>query len=180
MTNNFHIFIVHFPVGLLSLYVFLEVLSIFKIAYKKQSLEITKAILLVTGVVGAILSRITGDSISHALRPYIDRKTLMLHEGMSLWIVVVFGIIALVYMLTLIETFPEITQKKWYTSPVEKVVHTLKKYTALLQKRFMLVALSLIGFILLLLTGALGGILAHGCSTDFIARDVCSIFSITE
>lgn len=174
--NNFHLIMVHFPVGLLTLYAFLEVLSVFNIFYKKHSLEITKGIILFAGTIGAMLSRQTGEMISEgANKAYLSKNILELHEGFAFWATAVFVILSISYLIYFFENIEELKNHKLYTTFKSKIHTQLKQFIQIFNTRAVRVTLAIIGFCVILGTGTLGGILAHGCNSDPMTKLMCSI-----
>jgi hypothetical protein len=107
---------VHFPIALLTLYAFLEVLSIFKVFYQKHGLEIGKGIILFAGTIGAMLSRQTGEMISEgANKAYLSKNVLELHEGFAFWATAVFVILSLSYLIYFFENIETFKTHKLYT-----------------------------------------------------------------
>lgn len=184
MINNFHVLVVHFPIALLTLYVVLEFLSLSK-RLKGYSLDVTKAILVITGTLGAIVSRMTGESVDHALRDQAIKSTgllpqelwrpvLELHEGASLWATVFFLIIAIGYILYFFETSTKIKNTPVYVN-LKKTMHTqIKKFIWMFTRPYMRVILAVLGLIFITLTGAFGGILVHGCESDILTQVLCN------
>ena len=183
MINNFHVLVVHFPIALLTLYSLLEIVSLSK-KFKGYSLDITKAILVITGTLGAIVSRMTGESVDHAIRnqsidktgllsPELWRPVLELHEGTSLWATVFFLIIAIGYILYFFETSAKIKNTPMYVN-LKKTMHTqIKKFIWMFTRPYMRVILAVLGLLFITLTGAFGGILVHGCESDVLTQVLC-------
>lgn len=174
--NNYHLIMVHFPIALLTLYAFLEVLSIFKVFYQKHGLEIGKGIILFAGTIGAMLSRQTGEMISEgANKAYLSKNVLELHEGFAFWATAVFVILSLSYLIYFFENIETFKTHKLYTDFKGKMHSQLKQFIKIFNTRAIRVTLAIVGFCIILGTGALGGILAHGCNSDPMTKLMCSI-----
>ncbi len=180
MTNNYHLLLVHFPIALLSLYAFLEILSVSKYLRKKESLEVTKGILLVTGVVSGFLSETTGEMIQHIIsRNDIHlRATLSLHELFASLTVGIFLVLAISYVISFMENTPAIRNSKIYTLIRSKIPAFLLSFIFLFEKTTIRIILASAGFLSVMLTGALGGILANNCTIDPVTVLVCKVFGL--
>lgn len=185
MINNFHVLVVHFPIALLTLYAFIEIASVFKQCKNNHSLEVTKALLITTGTLGAIISRMTGESVQHAIRNQsiestgllsseLWRPILSLHEGASLWATVLFMIIAIGYILYFFETSPRAKKTLWYVNLKTKMHTQIKKFIWMFTRPYMRITLAIVGLVFLTLTGAFGGILVHGCDSDVLTQLLCN------
>ena len=185
MINNFHVLVVHFPIALLTLYALIEIGSVFKELRNKRSLEITKAILVVSGTVGAIISRMTGESVNHAIRnqsidktgllsPELWRPVLELHEGASLWATGIFIVISIGYIIYFFETTETYKEKSWYKAFKQGMHSKLRKFLHNFSTKGMKIFLAVLGLLFLTLTGAFGGILVHGCQSDVLTQVLCS------
>ncbi len=174
--NNYHLIMVHFPIALLTLYCFLEVLTIFRVFYQKHGLEIAKGILVLSGTFSAILSRQTGEMISEgANKVYLNRNILQLHEGFSFWATFIFVILSLSYLIYFFENIEALKTHKIYTTFKGKIHSQLKQFIKIFNSRAIRVTLAIVGFCIILGTGTLGGILAHGCNSDPMTKLMCSI-----
>ncbi len=167
---------VHFPVALLTLYCFLEVLTVFRAFYQKHSLEITKGIVLFAGTLGAMISRQTGEMIAEgANKVYLNKNILELHEGFAFWATAVFVILSLSYLIYFFENIESLKTHKIYTGFKSKIHSQLKQFIKIFNTRTVRVTLAIVGFCIIMGTGTLGGILAHGCNSDPMTKLMCSI-----
>jgi uncharacterized membrane protein len=180
MNNNYHLLLVHFPIALLSLYTFLEILSVSKYFYKKESLEITKGILVVTGVVSAMFSRVTGEMVEDIINRNNAhmRATLNLHELFSGIVVAIFVILAISYLISFFENTPEIRNSKFYNRIRSIIPAWVLTFIFFFESRFIRIILAVLGGIAVMLTGALGGILSNSCSIDPVTVLVCKAFGL--
>ena len=147
----------HFPIALLVVYSFFEVLNLF---IKRDWFEM-KALLVVLGTIGAMVSRVTGEIAQEAHNGAYVKKTLELHEGVSGLATGIFVAISVIYILNIL-----IKSEKY------------RKILEIFSARWFLPFLAIIGFIAIGLTGTLGGILAHGCQSDPMTNIVCNLFTL--
>lgn len=180
MNNNYHLLLVHFPIALLSLYAFLEMLSLSKYLRKKESLEVTKGILLVTGVVSGFLSETTGEMIEDIINrnDMHLRATLDLHQTFASITVAIFLVLAISYLISFMENMPQVRNSKIYTLIRSKIPAFLLSFIFLFEKTAVRIILASAGFLSVMMTGALGGILANSCSIDPVTVLVCKVFSL--
>lgn len=170
--NNYHLIFVHFPIALLVVYSFFEVLNLF---IKRDWFEM-KALIVVLGTIGAIVSRITGDMVSEGHGGSYVKKTLELHEGVSGLATGIFVAISIIYILNILvknEKFKNLILKYSFG---QKLLNLVNKFLETFSIAWFLPLLATIGFIAIGLTGTLGGILAHGCQSDPMTNLVCNLF----
>lgn len=180
MNNNYHLIFIHFPIALLSLYAFLEVLSVSKHFFKKESLELTKGILLVVGVLSGYISESTGEMVQNIIsRTNVHlRTTLHFHEMFANLTVGIFLILAISYVISFMESTESIRNSKIYTFIRSKIPALLLTFIFLFEKRSIRITLAILGAIAVMTTGALGGILTNSCMVDPVTVLVCKVFSL--
>ena len=168
MALNIHPFVVHMPIGLLSLYTFLEVVSIKKF----QTLPywfFVKAILVIFGSFGAYASLFTGSLVVVEF----DFRLLEAHARFAVLSTIVYTILGVIYLLTWlkykISSILENTRFK-------KVWYRVDNVRGFLMRRFVLFSLSIIGFIFISITGALGGALVYGPDIDPFVKIIYDFF----
>ena len=160
---DLHPLVVHFPIGLLLLYGFIELVQVFPFA-KNWKLTTTKAILLFVWFAGTVAALKTGEIAEENVR---HTDILELHDSFahaSYWLYLVIVIIYGVYLLDI------------YCCKRGKHIPILSKLsviTGYLYRYGTLAVLALIGILLLTATGALGGAMVYG--PDPIAEFVIGI-----
>lgn len=154
-----HPAMVHFPIGLLSLYALLEGVSI--VPALASRLFTAKLVLLFFGTVGAFVARYTGE---HDEQYFVQKiAALKLHEDLSLFVVIIFGFLLGIYAIDIL-----LRIKKMKANFLTKfLVH---QYV----KSFLAVA----GFGILTIVGALGGSLVHGPEADPMVRFVTGLLGL--
>lgn len=170
MNYNIHPIIVHFPIAMLFVYSFIKILP-FRKWLPKISWSNIEIVLLLVGVLGAWASSATGETAEHLVRP--NREVLSMHKffaGASTWI---YGLLLAGELLPIVS--PKILERFNYFS-IGKILNPIQK---ILSNIYVLKILSLFGFIAILMTGLLGGVMVYGTTADPIAGVVLKILGIT-
>lgn len=175
--NNYHLIIVHFPIALLVVYTFFEILNLF-IARDWNEMKMW---IVSLGAIGAVVSRITGEWASEIHSGAYIRKTLELHESVSALATGVFIFISVIYILNFLIKNNKIIDKVKNLLGMklgEQLFRVINKFLEIFYTKWFLTLLAIFGFVAIALTGTLGGILAHGCQTDPMTNIVCNLFTL--
>ncbi len=159
-TMNIHPLVVHFPIALLTLYSVLEVLRRFT---KQDFWKPLRAVLVVAGTVGAFASLQTGEIAEHA---YGDgmRNVLEMHALTANISTYIYGFLAILYVIDALQARGQLKPYAWLSSIKNTVLNSVIADIG-----------AIIGFALLGLVGALGGILVYGPDADFVTSFVYSM-----
>jgi uncharacterized membrane protein len=96
---NLHPIFVHFPIALLTLYAGLEVVRL-PILTRQTWYFYAKAVLVIAGALGAIPTVITGLIVGEGLEnDLVIGKIVQMHEKFAFASLVVFGVLAIIYLL---------------------------------------------------------------------------------
>ena len=166
---DLHPLFVHFPVALLTVYAFLEVIRRWTPA---EGWRLARTILVVTGTAFAFVSLSTGEGAEHAFQKKELFNVLELHSLMATVSTWTFAILAICYIVS-IESIQSLSAR----GPL-KVRAAIAKITAIagfVRRSVIADCLAILGFITLGLVGALGGILAYGPDFDPITHAVYSL-----
>jgi uncharacterized membrane protein len=165
MQLNIHPLFVHFPVAFFTVYSIAELLR-FKFLARRPEFFYVKAVLVLVGFGGALLAIITGIMAKQlwAAKPI----QLQTHENFAIATTIVFGFLALGYLVAWFERSARCTA--WLRG------HGLGRF--LLALKHLLIEtplapfLALVGLVLVFITGALGGSMVFGTDADPFARFV--------
>lgn len=168
MALNIHPFVVHMPIGLLSLYTLLEVISIKKL----QSLPywfFVKAVLVIFGSFGTYAALFTGSLAAG------ESKTLLVevHSDFAVLTTIVYTILALAYLLT---WFKDKINFILENTKFKKVWILVDSTRGFVMRRLVLFFLSIVGFVLISITGALGGAMVYGPEIDPMVKIIYDLF----
>jgi uncharacterized membrane protein len=134
---DLHPIIVHFPVALLTLYAVFECIRFEKVLSKAYWFYV-KAILAIFGSVASIAAFATGPDVGGS-------ALVQMHSNFALTTVLVFGLIALTYLL------------EWFKP---------SKYSLFIMRPYIIIPLAVLGLVLVTVTGGLGGAIQYGTHFD--------------
>ena len=161
-TLNIHPLFVHFPIALLILYTVLEIFRL-PILTRQQWNFYTKAVLLFTGIAGGFVSLQTGEWAERTYRGTPEMSLIHLHSTYAVAAMWVYGILGVlyfaewVYRSNVLSSLPAGMAKAW---------NALRVIDKTLFKTPLLILLSVIGLVLITITGALGGAIVYGPTID--------------
>ena len=170
MSYNLHPILVHFPIALLFLYSLIKICPV-NTWFPKLIWKPIEKFLLLAGTVGVFLAKSSGEIAKHLTQP--SKGIVEMHEvfaNITTWLYVA---------LVVIEFLPVVIKflrKK--IKGLEKIFEILYKISILIDKKWVIVLLSILGLIALFLTGLLGGVMVYGLEADPLAPFVLSIFGL--
>lgn len=157
MLLNIHPAVVHIPVACLLLYSLFELLR-FRRLLEKPYWFYVKATLVIVGAVGAWVARQTGEMIEREFAVGSTQNIVEMHATWATATAVLFSVIALAYGYVWLQR-EFMLRSRW-----------LEGGSRLLLTGYVIVPLSLLGFIAVMVTGALGGSITRGAEADpFVA-----------
>lgn len=167
---NIHPIFVHFPIALLTVYAFFEMISWGKLQKNITWLWI-KAALLWTGFLSAFPTLETGEMAEDL---FGSSELLERHEFFGVASVWVFGVIAGLYAIFFLNQYL-MHNSKQLSAQAEKGIKIINVVLFFFAQpwRFLF---ALAGFALLSIAGALGGALAHGPNADPVVRFIYDLF----
>lgn len=164
---NFHLIFVHFPIGILTLYAVCEY-----IPFRNTIWVYIKTLLVVTGAFGAFLTLQTGELIEDQFNTM--RNLVELHSTAASVASTIFAVIACVYLLQLVHSEKILFIEK--NSTLKNLVSKTQWLVHIFYRPWFLRFAAICGFVALIITGALGGAIAHGVDVDPIASFVYHLF----
>ena len=170
--SNYHPLLVHFPVALLSLYAFAEIIR-FKTVNNQPYWFYIKAVLVICGTLASYLAYATGDSAKYAVLSGQDgfrhlvndpRAVINMHENWANVTVIIFSALAGGYLIAWLKTlnFERFMPGKFLGS-IWKLLVNLEK--AIIETKFVII-LALAGLAAVTITGSLGGAIVYGPNAD--------------
>ena len=169
MSYNIHPIIVHFPVALLFLYSIIKILPLAKwwpnVAWKD-----IERVLLFLGVLGALVALLTGNVARELVQP--EQKLVEAHETFAYLSFFIYGALLLGEIIAIFKFKFLLTFKS----------KGMKMFLAFLERIFsdkiIPKVLAVIGFISIIITGMLGGVMVYGLSADPFAPFVLKLLGI--
>jgi hypothetical protein len=165
---NIHPIIVHFPIAMLSLYAGMECLRARRLLALSGWLY-AKSALLWIGFAGALASAATGDFARSLYRS--ERDVIRAHENFAGITIVIFGILALIYIVVVAD---RLWGERMASAPYAPLWKRISKIGGWLVSG-PVALLAVAGFMALAVTGALGGIIVYGPDADIFTRIVARI-----
>lgn len=166
--EGLHPILVHFPIALLSLYAILELVRFNKLTQWPSYFYI-KAFLAIVGFAAAILAFMAGPDgpdihswsgyagmVSSNGQPLV-RQIVDMHSNFAAVTLIIFGIIAVSYLVSWIERQYHFGHKAW---------KTLVRIVDFIHKPAPIIILALFGLFTITVTGALGGSIVYGPDID--------------
>ncbi|HPW05986.1 MAG TPA: hypothetical protein PLA05_03460 [bacterium] len=172
MNYNLHPIFVHFPIALFLLYSFLRIFPWPK-RFPNVDWRLPRVVILVTGLLGAWLSSVTGEIANHIVRP--SRSLLEMHEGFA-------GASVSVYVVLLIAELFIFFQPTWLDNKYLSFLKSLNPVFLFLKKLFsqnwIMWLLSGAGALLIAITGLLGGVMVYGTTADPLAAPILNLLGL--
>ncbi len=161
---NIHPIVVHFPVALLTIYALMELLR-FKKLLAQPYWFYTKAIFLFIGGLGSLAALQTGEWAADALGNASRMSdVLQRHELFAKSSIVIFGILALCYLILWLEK-EQFTP--WIKVELFRKAWQIKvKFAKFVVETKLVIFLAFAGLICITITGGLGGVMVYGTQAD--------------
>ncbi len=170
-TMNIHPLVVHFPIALLALYSLLEVARLPVITRQAWWFG-SKAMLVILGTIGGWFAIQTGEMASELYQGTQTMNLIELHEQFGNASIVCYVILAVAYLIACADRASigrgsDRSLRLWIL--LTRVAHIIL-FPAVA------ILLAILGFVLLSITGALGGSIVYGPETDPIVSMIYHLF----
>ncbi|MBP9732457.1 MAG: hypothetical protein KBD29_03300 [Candidatus Magasanikbacteria bacterium] len=168
-----HPVIVHFPIGLLTLYAVLELIP-FRITWTDPKWIFAKRILVFCGTLAIIVAETTGEA--RGGENIAPGTALAMHELMAMITKIIFMILAgaeVVVASTV--TVTRFVSKREWMYVIWKILERISKVVKL---RPVVIIGALGGLICITITGALGGGMVYGPEADPMVKAVYTLFNL--
>ena len=167
---NIHPALVHFPIGLLTLYALVELARIPKIQQRPHTFTL-KAFLVIVGTLSLTLTYQTGELIESVFAVGDLKLLVERHATFALASYVIFAVLGIGYLVeSLLRTWPD--KPYWKTflgASLSRLAHSVTS-------NYVAPCFALLGLISLTITGALGGAIVHGPEIDPVVSFVYHLF----
>ncbi len=172
--QNIHPLFVHFPIALFTIFTLLEILP-WRRFQRSQAAFAIKATFVIIGSLSSLVTLKTGELAEHALGNNASIRNLAeTHSTFANAASYIYGFIALLYLITLIERYVPLGDKSPRLVSIWNRVIKIKNY---FWKRFFLVPLAIIGLALITITGSLGAAIVYGPDIDPVVKFIYSMFA---
>jgi uncharacterized membrane protein len=163
---NIHIIFVHFPIALLTVYGILELAHFCRLLALSYWFYL-KAVFVIFGEVGALAALLTGDTATEQFRYNpIVRQVINTHSNFGAATAILFGIIALLYLIAWLGRTGILTRYGWSGALTNKIERLIASW--------LMPIAAIVGLVLVTITGALGGAIAFGPDVDPVSKFVYS------
>jgi uncharacterized membrane protein len=170
---NIHPIFVHFPIALLTIYSVLELIRFRRLLDSSEWFHV-KFGLVVLGVLLGLVTAYTGDMAKHLIPGGRTSPLISTHELWAETTLVIFSFAAAGYLVAFIKKFriPFLYKRNF----IGKVWKFLLRAEYLILETPLIIFIALVGLVSVFITGALGGSIVYGPSSDPFAYFVYHLF----
>ncbi|MCA9349238.1 hypothetical protein KC878_03835 [Candidatus Saccharibacteria bacterium] len=172
MNYNIHPIIVHFPVALLTLASVLAVIMQFnRFAKYRKQLSFAYRMLLLIGLAGALVARMTGEAAAELT--VRDHDLLERHELFSSLATIFYGLLVFIEFLPSVVAF---AAKRNWLKP--KTKRSILQFAQKLANPKLVSIMAILAVISLVVTGMLGGAMVYGETADPLTKYVLQLLGL--
>jgi len=171
-TMNIHPIFLHFPIALFIIYAILEFLPLSRLNLKINWRQV-KIVLLTVGVLAAFATLPTGEMAEKLITDPHKLEIVEIHAGFASTATVIFSILAVLYLVGLVDEMYGGVRKPHFLAVTWQVLERLKRIIIDTKLRYVFV---FVGFIAIVIAGALGGAISHGPNADPFVFVVYNLF----
>ncbi len=170
---NIHPIFVHFPIALLTVYGFLELIRFNKIV-STSWFEYVKGAFVIIGALTSSFALQTGELAEHAYKSADTRILINTHANWASFASGIFALLAVVYVLNFISksSFQERIQNS-VIGPLWRVL--LKISDSLYSSAWFMMTASFVGIVAITITGGLGGAIVYGPDVDPVVKIIYTL-----
>lgn len=169
MNYDLHPIFVHFPIAFFLLYSFLRVFPWSK-KLPVTNWQLPRIVLLIAGLLGAWVANTTGEIASDLNQP--DHNLVEMHEWFAGAATNTF------FILLILEIISWLPEKIFNHPSLATIKNILLHFQKIISKRFFFIVLSIIGAVLIAMTGLLGGVMVYGTKADPLAAPVLKLLGL--
>lgn len=170
---NIHPIFVHFPIALLTIYGFLELLR-FKKLLNKPWFEYVKGSFVIIGALTSSLALSTGELAEKAYKGNEIRILIEAHAKWANFASGIFAVLAFVYALQLFShtSYYEKIQNS-FLSTIFNFIFSIS--SALYSSAWFMMTASFVGIVAITITGGLGGAIVYGQDVDPVVKIIYTL-----
>lgn len=168
---DLHPIFVHFPIALLVVYGFMELIR-FKKLTDNESWNYAKAGIVIVGIIFAFIALSSGEGAEEAIEATNNQLNLEITEVHSTFA----GIATTIFLISAIGYLIWIINQLWLSKNYNKYWKFALKIQSMILSKYIIIPIAILGIVAMVITGALGGIIVYGTGKDPLADIIYHLF----